>query len=224
MFSKHRQPGRGFAVTLAVCLIAVATVTVYALRDSLFVSREPEESAPSSSGTRSTTTTAQREQEVVDPVTGVPDDRTIVSTTTTTEAVNLFVLPVSNTVSAKFSRDPVYNTTMGDWRTHNGVDFAAEIGDKVMAIADGKVLAVAEDTLWGPLVRVQHGDLVATYCGVKPLDTLKVDSTVKAGETIGSLTIIPCELLDGAHLHLELLSGDSYLDPLSIIDREVKFK
>ena len=47
---------------------------------------------------------------------------------------------------------------------------------------------------------------------------------VKAGETIGSLTIIPCELLDGAHLHLELLSGDSYLDPLSIIDREVKFK
>ncbi len=225
MFASHRRPGRAFAVTLAICLIAVATVTVYSLRDSLFAPGPDAESQPAPT-TTSTTATTQPHKDVVDPITGVPDDRTEPTTTTTapTVAADLFVLPVSNTVSAKFSREPVYNATMGDWRTHNGVDFAAEIGDKVTSIADGRVLAIAEDTLWGSLIRIQHGELVATYCGVEADAELKVDDEVKAGERIGRLTIVPCELLDGGHLHLELMAGQDYVDPLTVITGEVKFK
>jgi len=223
MFASHRRPGRAFAVTLAICLIAVATVTVYSLRDSLFAPGPDAESQPAPT-TTTTTATTQPHKDVVDPVTGVPDDRTQPPTTTTAPAADLFVLPVSNTVSVPFSRDPVYNPTMGDWRTHNGVDFAAEIGDTVMSVADGRVLAIAEDTLWGSLIRIQHGDLVATYCGVEPAKELQVDDEVKAGETIGCLTIVPCELLEGGHLHLELMAGQDYVDPLTVITGEVKFK
>lgn len=230
MFKTHRQFGRSFLIALAVCLIAVATITVYTFRDSLFASREPnpDESTPSVGVTTGT------HLPVVEDVTGVPDSRTSGTTTTTTvttttttpptEPPHLFVLPVSNVVSVKFSRGPIYNTTMGDWRTHNGVDFVAEVGDKVVAIADGRVLSVAEDTLWGSLIRIQHGEMVATYCGVTPTAEIQADSQVKAGATLGTLTIVPCELLDGAHLHLELMSGQEYLDPLIVIDRDVKFQ
>lgn len=221
MFIKQRQTGRIAAAVLAVCLIAVATVTVYSLRESLFAEREPESGTPATTGS-TTVTTARTVQEAADPVTNVPDTRTTAATTQAQPA--LFVLPVSNTVAASFSRDPVRSETMGDWRTHNGTDFAAELGDEVMAIADGKVIAVEEDALWGTVVRVQHGELTAAYCGVIPDEGLKKGTSVKTGERLGTLTIVPCELLDGAHLHLEITENGSYLDPVEVLDKEVKIK
>lgn len=218
MFGKQRQTGRIVMTILSVCLIAAATVAVYSLRESLFARSEPENSTPT---TRSTApTTARTVREAADPVTNVPDTRTTAPTTEAQTA--LFVLPVSNTVSAAFSREPVHSETMGDWRTHNGADFAAELGDEVVAITDGEVTAVEEDPLWGTVVRVRHGKLTAAYCGVIPDEGLAKGSAVKTGERLGTLTIVPCELLDGAHLHLELTEDGSFLDPVAVIDKEVK--
>lgn len=42
-----------------------------------------------------------------------------------------------------------YDETMGDWRTHSGVDIAASVGTNVLAISAGTVQGVYDDDLMG---------------------------------------------------------------------------
>ena len=59
--------------------------------------------------------------------------------------------PVSGRVLNSYSGDElVYSKTLGDWRTHNGVDYAASRGAEVTAPAAGKVVETGTDDKWGP--------------------------------------------------------------------------
>ena len=54
--------------------------------------------------------------------------------------------PVSGRVLNSYSGDElVYSKTLGDWRTHNGVDYAADKGAEVTAPAAGKVVETGTD-------------------------------------------------------------------------------
>ena len=51
-----------------------------------------------------------------------------------------YTRPVSGQVLAVWSGDDlVYNETLGDWRTHNGVDYACKAGEDVLAPVSGTV-------------------------------------------------------------------------------------
>lgn len=78
------------------------------------------------------------------------------------------MLPLGNEVLKAFSGgQPVYSETMKDWRTHNGTDFKGEIGAEVKAAADGTILKVENDPLWGGVIEIDHGfNIVSRYCGV----------------------------------------------------------
>ena len=133
-------------------------------------------------------------------VTNVPDDRrtTTTPTTTTTAAptvdtgaatgapADLFVLPLTNEVTKGYSDGkPAYSETMNDWRVHNGVDFKGETGQTVKALADGTILKVEEDALWGKVVTIDHGfGIHSRYCGLDA-GGRKAGQTVKVGEAIG---------------------------------------
>lgn len=52
----------------------------------------------------------------------------------------------------------VYSATLGDWRTHNGADYAAPAGESVTAAKAGKVVSVSEDALWGGVVEVEDAN------------------------------------------------------------------
>ncbi len=224
--------GKGFYVALAACLVAVCGVAV-----GTFVNNLPPVGADASSApsTVSTKATAPTEKPVDKPVTNVPDDRTTTASTTAkpttapsdvdtgTTPAELFVLPLTNEVLVEYSDGKqVYSNTMADWRTHNGVDFKGEKGQKVKALADGTILAVETDPLWGKTVTIDHGfGIKSRYCGVEPGDLKKGDK-VEVSDIIGTLTDIPCELLDGPHLHLEITVNGEYTDPVEAIGREVK--
>ena len=61
--------------------------------------------------------------------------------------------PVSGRVLNGYSGDElVYNKTLGDWRTHNGIDIQASEGDSVRTAAGGTVLSVKDDELMGTTV------------------------------------------------------------------------
>ena len=49
----------------------------------------------------------------------------------------------------------VYSSTLGDWRTHNGVDYACAQDAQVCAPAAGKVTAVDTDSRWGSVVCIE---------------------------------------------------------------------
>ncbi len=212
--------GRGFYVALAVCLLAVGGVAVATFGETLFV-RESGESSPNSE-------TTPVEQIVSD----LPDDRkttttttttTSTTTTTTTAAADLYILPFGNAVQKAYSDGkPAYSETMGDWRTHDGADFAGELGQKVKALADGKVTTVTENPLWGTVITVDHGmEVISHYYGVK--SAVKAGDSVKVGDLLGTLTAIPCESAEGPHLHLEMSIDGKTVDPVAAIGLEVRY-
>lgn len=126
-----------------------------------------------------------------------------------------FVKPVDGQTLQAFSGDElVYNKTLGDWRTHNGVDLAADKGAAVKNAVAGKVSAVYDDGLWGQVVEVDTGELVWRYTGLdKASVELGAGDEVKAGQTLGNLNEAMAESGQEAHLHLEVLKGGNYVDP-----------
>ncbi len=175
-------------------------------------------------------------EDVGDIVTNVPDTRpnttAITSTTAKTTVPETkfkaavpfnsagFTYPLGDAVSRTYSDStPVYNATMGDWRVHNAVDFAGVKGDRVASVAPGQVTMVYEDTLFGNVVAVDHGNgLVAYYCGLAAEGRAEAGDILKSGQTIGYLDTVPYESTDGAqHLHFEMTLNNESVNPLEIM-------
>lgn len=130
-----------------------------------------------------------------------------------------YVMPLgSYTLGQAFSDKLVYNATLKQWRTHNGADFAAEVGSKVKAVYDGKVTKVETTTLEGGVVTVEQTDgLIAIYKSLGEI-TVKEGDNIKAGDEIGTLgAVMITESGDGAHLHLEMKKSGEYVDPMSYL-------
>ncbi len=98
-------------------------------------------------------------------------------------------------------------------RGHRGVDLAAAVGARVLAVAAGRVTYAARLAGRGVVV-VDHGDVRTTYEPVRA--AVSVGTVVSAGATIGRLET-------GSHcgarscLHWGLIEGNTYRDPLSIV-------
>lgn len=130
-----------------------------------------------------------------------------------------YTFPVSGEVIREYSVDALlYDETMGDWRTHNGVDFSCTLGDPVMAVADGTVAEIYEDTLEGNIIILKHDDgITSKYCGLAPEAVVAVGDAVKAGETIGTAgNTMKTESLMECHIHLVMKKDGQYIDPLSL--------
>ncbi len=127
-----------------------------------------------------------------------------------------FMWPVYGDIVKGFYKDElVYSKTMMDWRTHSGLDISAEIGAKVMAVADGTVYEIYEDDLLGTTVIVDHGDgLMSVYANLAETPTVAAGDAVKCGDVIGAVgnTAIG-ETAEVAHLHFEMRNADGTVDP-----------
>ena len=94
---------------------------------------------------------------------------------------------------------------------HLGADLAADVGQPVLASADGVVHFVGK-VAGVPVVSVAHGDLRTTYLPVRA-STARGDP-VLAGDELGILAAEPAHCLSRPCLHFGLLRGAAYLDPL----------
>ena len=73
--------------------------------------------------------------------------------------------PVSGEVIMDYSMDCLcYNPTTRDWRTHDGMDYAAAAGTAVCAAAEGTVYTIYTDDTMGTTIVIRHEDgYVTTY-------------------------------------------------------------
>lgn len=135
----------------------------------------------------------------------------------------LYTWPVRGEVIGGFTLEVLaYDETMGDWRTHSGVDLAAEPGEKVQAIGSGEVTRVYEDALMGWTVSIAHPDgLVSTYCNLSPDPEVEMGAQVVTGTVIGTVggTAI-AESARPSHLHLELSQDGRQIDPVGFLPQE----
>jgi len=98
---------------------------------------------------------------------------------------------------------------------HGGLDFAAAIGQPVLAIADGTVLRVAADPALGGLVEVDHGFIIALY-GQVGGSQVKAGDQVTQGQTLATIAAPTGKEGDReAHLYLEVrvTPGAKPVDP-----------
>ena len=128
------------------------------------------------------------------------------------------VSPALGRVLNGFSGDElVYNKTLGDWRTHNGIDYAAEKGAALSAPVSGKVVTAGTDGNWGPVVEIEDvSGRLWRLCGVAD-PKVKPGDTVEAGQALGKLGTVGCECAEESHLHLEIKQGTAYLDPAKFV-------
>ena len=116
-----------------------------------------------------------------------------------------------------FSGDElVYNKTLGDWRTHNGVDYACTQGAAVAAPVEGKVVSAGAEGNWGTVVVLEDAAGRSwRLCGVADPD-VKAGDTVTAGQKIGTVGTVGCECAEESHIHVEVKQGEAYLDPAKL--------
>jgi murein DD-endopeptidase MepM/ murein hydrolase activator NlpD len=167
------------------------------------------------------------EETVRQNLTDVPDTREETEKTTIEDKYNkpysdYYCLPFGNQIIKDYSNmNPVYSKTMGDWRTHNGIDFTGEEGGAVVAISYGEVIAIYDDAIFGTCVLIDHGNgVTAKYCGLNK-DTLTVEenSEVNIETIIGYLGEIPGEKMEGAHLHFEITHNGEIVEPLELMGK-----
>ena len=140
----------------------------------------------------------------------------------TTSNTLVFIWPVVGEVEVGYFKDElIYNKTMADWRTHPGVDIAANIGQQVKAVADGTVESVLSDDLYGTTVVIDHGDgLKSMYANLASEPTVSEGDHVAMGAVIGSVgDTALAETNEVQHLHFEMTKDGINTDPAEYLPK-----
>ena len=239
--------GKGFYGALGLCLVgAVATAWVAADRTLsgleeqnrlMFQQPESQQSAeeevvwetppvaaqnsveeepkPSSSSSQSSSSSSSQQPSAA------PAEPSAQPAASPVRSTSEFVLPVPGAVFQRFSENKlVKDATMGDWRTHNGVDFAADPNQDVVAVQTGTVTLVEQDPLWGWVVEIDHGGgLTSRTCGLSEKVAVAEGERVSAGQVIGRVGTLPAEAALKSHIHLEMRQNGSLTEPLKAMGK-----
>ena len=139
------------------------------------------------------------------------------------EAVTTYVWPVRGEIERPYSIETLlYDSTMADWRTHDGVDIACALGDEVIACAAGTVVNVWQDDLYGTSVELDHANGVHTiYRNLASEPPVGEGDTVTMGQIIGSVgSTALAETNSAPHLHLSVTLDGRSADPLAYLDTD----
>ena len=232
--------GRGFYIVLALCITAVG-LTGYYLLDTV---TKPLNALPDVQAQQMPSQAAQEVTppvqtpihpvqspleitlpEPAEPVTQpqpVPDEP-VLKPENTQPVPAVFTWPVKGEVLRDFSVETLSpDPTMGDWRTHAGVDVAAKLGTRVLCMTAGTVAEVWEDTALGTCIRVDHGGkLESVYANLSPEPTVKVGDRIEIGGILGAVgATANAEIGMEPHLHLEVFRDGNSMDPLELLPGE----
>lgn len=225
--------GKGFYIVLFLCVAAMGISGYYLIRsvsgsgeiDDQAVTGNPTVVLPDSSAQTppKAQTPAEKTPEKQSAVQEEKDDpealpQTQAQDQTTRDVV--YTWPVKGQVLRDFAVETLsYDQTMGDWRTHAGVDIAAEVGRKVWAAGEGTVSEVYEDPMMGVTVVIEHPDgVISTYSNLAADPRVAVGDTVDTGAEIGAVgeTAIAESAME-PHLHLEMTKEGAALDPVTLL-------
>lgn len=115
-------------------------------------------------------------------------------------------------VSSGFSRAR-FHPVLRRWRAHEGIDYAADRGTPVHAVAEGTVARAGWNGGYGRLVEIRHADgIITRYAHLDAIgDGIQAGTTVSQGRVIG--TVGASGLATGPHLHYELRVNGRATDP-----------
>lgn len=215
--------GKGFAAALVLSLAAVG-VSTYAAYNSVIRTDEEKGTEISDDNVFLYGT-----EDVSADQTGIPKDTKApedsIEAEETENAGILFsnpkTMPAAGEIINPYSNgELVKSVTLDVWKTHDGVDIAAENGTAVAACMKGIVSEVKNDPLWGVCVIIDHSDgVMGHYYGLAETLNVKVGQEVKMGEIIGqagSTAEIECKL--DPHIHFGITKNGAWVDPVAFVE------
>lgn len=228
---RHSGPG-GKGVYVAICagILAVGAVTAAGYKAAVSsitgklipdvtIQSNPDFDIDTSQVDSFLSDVPKQTQELPEPETPVQTpDITDELQTLYYEQAKMF--PVQGDVMNEYSWGELVKTSGGVWRTHDGIDLSAEVGQDVKSMTAGTVSSIYSDPLWGNCMVIDHGETVLSYYyGLSPDISVNVGDKVSAGQvigTVGNTADIESDL--GSHLHFALKFEGSWIDPISYIE------
>ena len=239
--------GKGFYAALAVCLIgtsAAAWIALDSTQSSVVeqssvsgISRSSSEAQvnspvddvvmPTEPGpetpviTESAAPVTAPSQTESTPVQANQEDVIVVETLFPTQEPLAFVMPIDGEVFGVFSDgELVRSLTLGEWRTHDGIDIKAEKGSPVRAVADGVVSKVYNDPMWGTVVEITHaGGFTSVTSGLDPAVAVSQGDSVRVEDTIGVVGSVLAEISMDNHIHFGMKEDGGWVDPISAMGK-----
>lgn len=224
--------GKGFYIVLFLCVAAIGLSGWYLLNTlqdtaqtvsgpiEVTVTPTVPEHSTSPSGASPTVAPVKPTQAQQAVATPKPSASAAPAAAEEAPTAEYFVWPLQGEVLRGHSLETLaYDPTMGDWRTHEGIDLVAQEGAVVMAAGDGEVLAVYDDDLMGTTVTIDHGDgVTSVYSNLAAQPSVAAGDTVRAGDTIGSVGATAlAESALPAHLHFAMKLDGEPVDPMDYL-------
>lgn len=127
-----------------------------------------------------------------------------------------YIRPIEGATMKEYSMDKViYSKTLDMWKTHDGIDIHANIGDEVKASEKGVVERVYEDTLYGYSVIINHQNGIKTiYRNLDNEILVNEKDEVEKSAVIGRVgNTANSECKDDVHLHFEVVQNSQIANP-----------
>ena len=197
--------GKGYYIALILCAVAIGISGYLYYRN---VSSDPNDTPAIATDSTDVSGTAT-----------VPGE-----STATTPSVPRPTLPRDFTTASPLTGEVVmpyamdcltYNPTTRDWRTHDGIDIAAQEGASVGAAAAGTVKSVFDSDTMGTTVVIEHeGGYTTTYASLDKTVAVKAGDKVTLGQTIGKVgQSALMESALGYHVHFSVSCNGESVDP-----------
>ena len=212
--------GKGYYIALILCAVAIG------ISGYLYYANQSDDT-PQLGGQDITVVNPEPVQDNVPAAATVPDPSGATQATEPAPTVIRKPIqtgsPLEGEVVAAYAMDALsYNPTTRDWRTHNGIDLAAEAGASVHAAAEGTVYTVYEDETMGHTVVIRHQDgYVTCYSSLGEDVAVAPGDKVTLGQKIG--TVGNSALLESAlgdHIHFSVTCNDKPVDPQKFLAGE----
>ena len=205
----------GLYIALALCLVTAVTVGALTLgreapAEEVISNEEVEDTTPIIKPLPPSVPVIKDEPVEVEPVVEEP-----------AELLPQVVSPLDGTTVTVFSMNELlYDETMGDWRTHEGLDIQAADGDAVKTAAGGTIQSVTKDELMGTTVTIAHsGGYVTYYSSLRSDPPISEGQQVYAGDIIGYVGTAAAESDMGPHLHFAVSKDGTLIDPQEYVKK-----
>lgn len=134
-----------------------------------------------------------------------------------------FSKPLDGKIIKPYSMDTVvYSKTLELWKTHDGIDIAGNIGDSVKSIERGTIKKIYDDSFYGRVIIIDHGQgYESMYGNLQEEVLVKEKQSVKKGQSIAKIgnTAIG-EIKDESHIHFQLFKDSKSIDPTNKLNYE----
>ncbi len=164
-----------------------------------------------------TTTTVETEsiESAIAPELEVVEEASVIS--------QVMVRPLNGEIINDFSGgELVKSKTLNVWKTHDGVDIAGALDEKVKSMTNGTVTKVYDDQMMGACVIIDHGNgFEGYYCNLNKDIPVSEGQKVSAGTIIGMVgDTAESEISEPSHLHFAVKKNGEWIDPIALISGE----